>query len=78
MGSFLIRSSGTVTPGINFKRDTTSTSTVTEDACGHSKIIPVLSSISTGGLDRFKSVLVGVMGESWLSTTVGSWAGSDS
>ncbi|KAF2231533.1 sphingomyelin phosphodiesterase [Viridothelium virens] len=63
---------GTVTPGINFKRDTTSISTATEDTCDHSKIIPILSSISGDGLDAFKSALVKVMGEFWLNTTVSS------
>ena len=67
---FLINLSGTVTPGINFKRDITSMPEANGDTCDHSKVVPVLSSVSTNGLDQLRSALVTVMGESWLNTTV--------
>ena len=60
---------GTVSPGINFKRDSTTTSSVHSE-CEGSAAIPILGAITNGGLTSFQSALVAKMGEDFLNITV--------
>jgi sphingomyelin phosphodiesterase len=66
--------SGTVKPGFNFKRDTSSSSSSAADAahgdCEGSAIIPILSGFSGAGFADFKAALVERMGADWLNTVV--------
>jgi sphingomyelin phosphodiesterase len=60
-----------VTPGVNFKRDTT-TGTVEAGECDGSSAIPILSSIMTdsNGVSVLNNSLVSVVGAAFLSTSI--------
>ena len=60
---------GTVSAGINFKRDDTTTAS-THSECEGSAAIPILASFPGNGLATFKSALIAKMGEDFLDTTV--------
>ena len=64
--------SGTVSAGINFKRDTNSTATLDHSECEGSAAIPIFSAFMGSGVAAFQSALVEAMGEAWLNTTVPS------
>jgi sphingomyelin phosphodiesterase len=62
---------GTVTPGVNFKRDTSVvTTTVQTGECDGSAIIPIMNVIGSSGIDSIEAALVAVLGEDWLNTEV--------
>jgi hypothetical protein len=62
--------SGTISPGINFKRDDSSSTEDSHSECEGSAIIPILGSLSGDGLPGFQAALVAKLGEGWLNTTV--------
>lgn len=62
---------GTVSAGINFKRDST-TSSSTHSDCEGSGAIPIFAAIPSDGLDTLQSVLVAKLGEDFLNTTIPS------
>jgi len=61
---------GTVSPGINFKRDDSSSIEDAHSECEGSGIIPILASFSGNGFATFQDALVAKLGEAWLNTTV--------
>jgi sphingomyelin phosphodiesterase len=62
---------GTISAGINFKRDSTATSSAHSE-CEGSAAIPILSSFSGSGMTAFQNALVAKMGEDFLNTTIPS------
>jgi sphingomyelin phosphodiesterase len=62
--------SGTVSPGINFKRDGSSSSEDAHSECEASAIIPILGSFSGNGFATFQNALIAKLGEGWLNTAV--------
>jgi sphingomyelin phosphodiesterase len=61
--------SGTVSPGINFKRDTSGSSSAHSD-CEGSAIIPILGAFTADGVTGFTNALVEKLGSAWLDTVV--------
>lgn len=61
---------GTVSIGINFKRDTTTESAHSD--CEGSAAIPILAQLTTAGYDALRSALVAKLGEDWLTTVIPS------
>jgi sphingomyelin phosphodiesterase len=76
--------SGTVSPGINFKRDDSSNLEDVHSECEASAIIPILGSFSGDGFGTFQDALIAKLGEAWLNTTVpenytvAGWNGTNS
>jgi len=62
---------GTVSPGINFKRDLNTKSSAHSE-CEGSAAIPILGAITGDGLTLFQSALIAKMGEDFFNTTVPS------
>jgi sphingomyelin phosphodiesterase len=62
--------SGTVSPGINFKRYDSSSIEDVHSECEGSAIIPILGSFSGSGFATFQDALIARLGEAWLNTTV--------
>lgn len=71
MKAFLTKCSGTVSVGINFKRDASTTANAHSE-CEGSAIIPIMTSFTGTGIAAFQSALVITMGESFLSTLIPS------
>jgi sphingomyelin phosphodiesterase len=64
--------SGTVTPGINFKRTATATATTDHSECEGSAAIPILGQLTTTGYAAFQSALAAKLGSDWTSTVIPS------
>jgi sphingomyelin phosphodiesterase len=64
--------SGTVSAGINFKRDTITTTTTDHSECEGSAIIPIMTSFTSTGIAAFQSALVAKLGDAWLETEIPS------
>jgi len=62
--------SGTVSVGINFKRDDLSSAESIHAECEGSAIIPIMAAFSGNGYLAFQKALVARLGEAWLNTTV--------
>ncbi|CZR64135.1 related to acid sphingomyelinase [Phialocephala subalpina] len=62
---------GTVSAGINFKRDAAATAQ-SHSECEGSAIIPIMTSFTGTGIAAFQSALVQTMGESFLNTAIPS------
>jgi sphingomyelin phosphodiesterase len=62
--------SGTVSPGINFKRDDSNSIEDVHSECEGPAIIPILRSFSGDGFATFHYALIAKLGEAWLNTTV--------
>lgn len=66
----VMRSSVTVSPGINFKRDA-STGRVAAGECDGSRALPILSAVlsnPTAGVQALRSVIIAKLGDGFLST----------
>jgi sphingomyelin phosphodiesterase len=62
---------GTVTAGINFKRDTNTTSSSSAHSeCEGSAAIPILAGIANNGTTALQNALVAKLGEAFLNMTV--------
>jgi sphingomyelin phosphodiesterase len=68
-----VDSSGTVSPGVNFKRDISS-GAVSAGECEGSEAIPVLSAITTAGagLQVLENVMMSVLGKGIMNTPIPS------
>lgn len=64
-----MKCSGTVSPGINFKRDAAATASAHSE-CEGSAVIPIMTSFTGTGIAAFQSALVQTMGESFLNTSI--------
>jgi len=64
--------SATVSPGINFKRDTSNSSSVesTHSDCEGSAIVPILGAFTANGVTGLSDAIVAKMGSAWLDTVV--------
>lgn len=62
---------GTISPGINFKRNSATMSS-THSECEGSAAIAILGAITSNGLAAFQSALVDNQGEDFLNTTIPS------
>jgi sphingomyelin phosphodiesterase len=64
--------SGTVSPGINFKRDTSNSSSIesTHSDCEGSAIISILGAFTASGATGLTNALVEKMGSAWLDTVI--------
>jgi len=61
-----------VSPGVNFKRDTSS-GTVTAGECDGSQAIPILSALADSqGVRALETALVNALGQGILNTTIPS------
>ena len=60
---------GTVSPGINFKRDSTTASSAHSE-CEGSAAIPILGAITNDGITTLQNALVAKLGEAFLNMTV--------
>lgn len=68
-------SSVAVSPGINFKRDT-STGAMVAGECDGSRAVPILSAVlsnSTAGVPALRSAIVAKLGDGFLSTEVSDY-----
>ncbi|PMD54294.1 sphingomyelin phosphodiesterase [Hyaloscypha bicolor E] len=63
---------GTVSPGINFKRDTSNPSSTesTHSDCEGSAILPILGAFTASGITGLTDALVKKMGSDWLDTVI--------
>lgn len=67
---FAHTNSATVSPGINFKRDSTATATTDHSECEGSAIIPIMTSFTSSGMAALQSALVAKLGDAWLDTVI--------